>query len=146
MSDPNNCLFCKIGSGKIPSYKVYEDDDLLAFLDIAPIRDGHVLIIPKSHHDYFDDLPEELAAKIIVLAQKMAKVQKRLYGVKRVGIMFTGVDVEHAHCHVVPMVKASDITSRQYITNDDLEFAPRPHADAEELSVISKQIQAGLSA
>ena len=79
MNDQNDCLFCKIGASKIPSFKVYEDDELLAFLDIAPIREGHVLIIPKAHHDYFDDLPNDLASRIMNLAQRIAKIQKKLY-------------------------------------------------------------------
>ena len=146
MNDLENCLFCKIGAGDIPSFKVYEDEELLAFLDIAPIREGHVLIIPKTHHEYFDDLPADLAGKIINLAQKIAKVQKKTYGVKRVGLMYTRVDVAHAHCHVIPMVKASDITSRQYIKTSDLEFEATPMADEAELKACSLAIFSGLEA
>jgi histidine triad (HIT) family protein len=145
MNDQNDCLFCKIGASKIPSFKVYEDDELLAFLDIAPIREGHVLIIPKAHHDYFDDLPNDLASRIMNLAQRIAKIQKKLYGVKRVGLMFTGVDVAHAHCHVVPMVKTSDVTSRQYIKTTDVTFEPTPRANEELLTKAKEVIQAGLA-
>src|SRR5690554_2235770 len=60
-----NCIFCRIANGEIPSHVVYEDDEVKAFLDIQPIRPGHVLIVPKAHHDYFDDLPPALASSIV---------------------------------------------------------------------------------
>ena len=141
MSVMEGCLFCKIAAGEIPAVKVYEDNEIIAFLDIAPVREGHTLIVPKSHHDYFEDLPPALAAKIMNKAQEIAKAHKKLYGVKRVGLMFTGVDVAHAHCHVIPMVKASDITSRQYIKNEDLEFEQMPRADIEMLKQSAENIQ-----
>ena len=62
----DNCIFCRIGSGEIPSHVVYEDDQLKAFLDIQPIRTGHVLIVPKAHYDYYESLPAQLAAAIVI--------------------------------------------------------------------------------
>lgn len=64
---PRPCLFCRIGRGEIPAHVIHEDDQVLAFLDIGPIRTGHVQIIPRAHHPYFEELPEGLAATIMVL-------------------------------------------------------------------------------
>ena len=74
------CIFCRIAAGELPSHVVYEDDQLKAFLDIYPIRPGHVQIIPKTHHDYYDDLPPGLASAIMHLGQRLGKVMKTVYG------------------------------------------------------------------
>lgn len=132
-STQENCIFCRIAAGEIPSHVVYEDDDIKAFLDIQPIRPGHVLIVPKSHHDYYDDLPPELAARIVHLGQKLGKAMKRLYGVERVAFLFTGTDVAHVHAHVVPMHEKTDITSPIYIEQQSLSFRLAPRAGDDEL-------------
>ena len=101
MSD--NCLFCRIARREIPAHILHEDDRLLAFLDIQPVRPGHTLIIPKQHYPYFEDMPADLAGHILNLGQKLGRHMKRLYGVDRVGFAFTGIHVAHAHAHVIPM-------------------------------------------
>lgn len=128
----DNCIFCRIASGEIASHVVHEDERMKAFLDIQPIRPGHVLIVPKTHHDYFDDLPAELAAGIVHLGQRLGKAMKSIYGVERVAFLFTGTDVAHVHAHVVPMHEKTDITSPVYIEQQDLSFrlAPRAGDDA----------------
>lgn len=129
----DNCIFCRIASGGIPSHVVYEDDQLKAFLDIQPIRPGHVLIIPKTHHDYYDDLPPELASSIVHLGQRLGKVMKAHYGVERVAFLFTGTDVAHVHAHVLPMHEKTDITSPVYIEQQSLSFRLAPRAGDDEL-------------
>ncbi len=132
----NACHFCELATGRINSQTVFEDRDLLAFLDIRPIRRGHVLIIPRAHFAYFDDLPPGLAHQLMALGQRIARVQKRLYGVERVAFLFTGGDIAHAHAHVVPMVEKNDITSRRYIKEDRVTFQPIPDALPQELEMI----------
>jgi histidine triad (HIT) family protein len=111
----SDCLFCRIARKETPAVVLHEDDQLLAFLDIGPIREGHTQIIPKAHFDTFDVLPSELAAQILDLGQQLARRMKEIFGVDRVAFLFTGGDVPHAHAHVVPLKEKTDITSAQYI-------------------------------
>jgi histidine triad (HIT) family protein len=110
----NDCLFCRIARKEIASVIVHEDAELLAFLDNDPIRAGHTQVVPKSHFDYFENLPPELAGKILALGQQLAQRMKTVYRVDRVGFAFTGGDVAHAHAHVVPLHEKTDITSARY--------------------------------
>ncbi|BCJ91041.1 histidine triad protein [Terrihabitans soli] len=142
----SGCLFCRIAKGELPSHPVYEGERLYAFLDINPIRPGHVQIIPREHFAYFDDLPADLAAEILQLGQKLSKVLKAQYGVKRVAFLFTGGDVPHAHAHLVPMVEGTDITSRRYIAEEQLTFRPTPRVPDEELAKTAGTIRASLDA
>jgi histidine triad (HIT) family protein len=127
-----DCLFCRIAKGEIEEAFVHEDDDLVAFLDINPIRPGHLQIVPRFHYTTFEEMPAELAAASIHLGQRFARAMKALYGVARVGFADSGGDIAHAHAHVVPMVERTDITSLRYIEADNLRFRsqPRPPADA----------------
>src|SRR5690606_6881639 len=101
--------------------------------DIHPIRPGHVLIIPKAHYDYYDDLPPEVAAAIVHLGQRLGKAMKAAYGVERVAFVFTGTDVAHTHAHVLPMHEKTDITSPVYIEQQGLTFRLAPRAQDEDL-------------
>jgi len=142
--DPASCLFCRIGAKSVPAHVVHESERILAFLDIHPIRRGHVVIIPKAHHAYFDDLPADLAAEILGLARELAPILRRRYEAKRVGFMFTGTDIAHAHAHVVPMVEPTDLTSRRYIAEEQLSFGPAPRMPDEELGAIAREVAAAL--
>jgi len=139
MSD--DCLFCRIARHEIPAHVVHEDDELLAFLDLHPVRPGHVLIIPRAHHDYFEDLPADLAARSLALGQRLARGMKRLYGVPRVAFAYTGIHVAHAHAHVIPMHDPQDITSTQYIEQRELTFVMPPQADAAELAHTARALR-----
>ncbi|MCC2597011.1 HIT family protein [Pusillimonas sp. MFBS29] len=143
-TSPKPCIFCAITSKKIPANIVYEDDDFVAFLDIHPIRPGHVLIVSRAHHAYFDDLPPELAARLIQLGQRFAKAMKSIHGVERVGFLCTGTDVAHVHAHLVPLFTSTDVTSVAYIEQKDLTFRTAPRASDEELSVQSGRLRAAL--
>src|SRR5690606_14091248 len=105
-----------------------------------------VVIIPKAHHAYFDDLPADLAAEILGLARELAPILRRRYDAKRVGFMFTGTDIAHAHAHVVPMVEPTDLTSRQYIAEENLSFGPAPRMPDDELGAIASRLSADLVA
>lgn len=139
-----NCIFCRIAAGEIPSHVIYEDDQLKAFLDIHPIRPGHVLIVPKSHHDYFDDMPPELASAVVHLGQRLGKAMKAIYGVERVAFLFTGTDVTHVHAHVLPMHEKMDITSPVYIQQQELSFQLAPRASDDDLRRVVADLTAQL--
>lgn len=138
------CIFCSIANKKIPANIVYEDDDFVAFLDIHPIRPGHVLIISRAHHAYFDDLPPALAARLMQLGQRFAKVMKGIHGAKRVGFLCTGTDVAHVHAHLVPLFTSTDITSVAYIEQKELSFSTAPRASDEELQAQSEHLRLAL--
>jgi histidine triad (HIT) family protein len=145
MTDPtHDCIFCRIACGEVPSQSVYEDEKLYAFLDIRPIRPGHVQIVPRAHHAFFDEMPPELAAEIVQLGQKLAGALKRIWGVRRVGFLFTGGDVEHVHAHVVPLVAGTDITSRRYIAEETITFRNMPQVPDAELAETAVRIRSAL--
>ena len=106
------CVFCGVAQHSVESVVVYEDDEVIAVLDIAPIRPGHTQIVPKRHVETFG-----LAARIIHLGQQIARRLKERYGVERVAFLFTGGDIPHAHAHVVPLHEITDITSARYIVS-----------------------------
>lgn len=141
-----DCLFCRLARGDLPTDPVYQSDDLLAFLDIHPIRPGHTLIIPRRHYPYYDDLPTPVVAEIMALGQRLAPVLRARYQVERVAFFFTGVDIAHAHAHVVPMFERTDITSPTYIAERPLSFRPAPRADATELASVAEALRQGLAA
>jgi histidine triad (HIT) family protein len=97
--------------------RVHEDGELIALLDIAPIRPGHTVILPKTHIETFERLPAPLAGRILDLGQQLARRMKELYQVERVAFFFTGTDVAHAHAHVVAIHARMDVTSARYITS-----------------------------
>lgn len=141
----DTCLFCRIANGRVPSHVVYESDQVLAFLDINPIRTGHVQLIPRQHFPYFDAIPTEIATEILTVGQKLAPVLRRLFAVERVAFLFTGGDIAHAHAHVVPLVEATDITSRQYIVEASLTFQNAPRVSESQLAVTADAIRSGLT-
>ena len=140
----NGCLFCEIAQGRVRPHILFEDEHVLAFLDVGPIRRGHAQIIPRTHIRHFDDLPSELAWRILSVAQRVAKAQKNLYNVERVAFLFTGGDFAHAHAHVVPMVEKTDITSRRYIAEEILTFRALPAPSSAELEAVSQELRASM--
>ena len=139
-----DCFFCRIAAGREKAHLVHEDQEVVAFLDRFPIRPGHVQIVPRAHHPYFDDLPPELAARIVGLGQTIAKSLKRLEGVERVGFLFSGGDIAHVHAHVVPLHEKTDLTSRRYIAERDLTFGPMRRARDADLFAMSRRLRDAL--
>lgn len=127
------CLFCRIAARELGCHAVYEDEDVLAFLDIHPIRTGHTLVIPRTHHQWFEDIPPVLAGKITNVAQELAKRMKAIYSVERVAMFYTGIHVAHAHAHIVPMHHRHDVTSTAYLEQGRDDFTLPPRADVAEL-------------
>ena len=102
-------LFSKIVQGEIPAYKVAENEDYLAFLDIFPVAEGHTLVIPKKEVDYLFDLSDEDYVGLQLFAKKVAIGLKKAIPCKKVGTMVLGLEVPHAHIHLVPMQSEADL-------------------------------------
>ncbi len=103
-------IFTRIIDGEIPSYKVAESDSCYAFLDINPLAVGHTLVVPKKEVDYILDVEDELYKTLFVFAKKVGKAIASVIDCKRVGMIVFGLDVPHAHIHLIPINKASDMS------------------------------------
>ena len=102
-------IFTRIINGEIPCYKVAEDENFIAFLDINPLVDGHTLVVPKIEEDYIFDLDDETLAKMMAFAKKVAAQIKTVTECKRVAIAVLGMEVPHAHMHLIPMNTEGDV-------------------------------------
>lgn len=102
-------IFTKIINGELPSYKIAEDDKCYAFLDISPLAEGHTLVVPKQEVDYIFDIDDELYAHLHLFAKKVAKAIKQAVPCEKVGIAVIGLDVRHAHIHLVPLKAVGDL-------------------------------------
>lgn len=102
-------IFSRIAAGEIPSYKVAEDKDHFAFLDINPVHPGHVLVIPRKETDYIFDLSDEEYSSLMLFAKRVAKAIRKAIPCKKVGVTVIGLDVNHVHVHLVPMNTGSDM-------------------------------------
>ena len=117
-------IFSKIIAGDIPCYKVAEDEHFFAFLDINPLVKGHTLVVPKQEVDYIFDLSDEDLAAMHVFAKKIARAIEKAIPCKRVGVAVMGLEVPHAHIHLIPINKESDmIISNPKMKLSDSEFA-----------------------
>ena len=102
-------IFSKIANNEIPSYKIAENDDFLAFLDVNPLVKGHTLIIPKKETDYIFDINDEEYANLFIFAKKVAVALKNAIECKRIGVAVIGLEVPHAHVHLIPINKMKDM-------------------------------------
>lgn len=117
-------IFSRIVAGEIPSYMVAENDMFYAFLDIAPLAKGHTLVIPKREVDYFYDLEDDELREMIVFAKSIAKKIKATTGCKKVATVVLGLEVAHAHIHLVPMNTEKDVDfSKEKLSLTPEEFA-----------------------
>ncbi|MBR6806249.1 MAG: HIT family protein [Bacteroidaceae bacterium] len=128
-------IFSRIVAGEIPSYKVAEDDKFFAFLDINPLAKGHTLVIPKREVDYFFDLTDEEIGAMQIFAKKVATAIKEAFPCVKVGQAVLGLEVPHAHIHLVPMQSEKDML----FTNPKLKLT------AEEFAEIAQKINSSLS-
>ena len=106
-------LFTKIINGEIPSYKCAENEKFYAFLDINPVQKGHTLVVPKKETDYIFDIDDGDLAEMIVFAKKVAKAVKAVVPCVKIGVAVIGLEVRHAHIHLVPMQKEGDMDFRK---------------------------------
>ena len=128
-------IFTRIVNREIPAQILREDDEFLAFLDVRPIRAGHSLVIPKREIDDVFDLPEPLLAGLLVFARPVANAIRATTGAQRVGLAVVGIEVPHAHVHLVPI---DDI--------GDLDFRKAREADDADLAAMAERIRAALDA
>lgn len=124
-------IFTKIIKGEIPAHKIYEDDDVLAFLDIHPVTEGHTLLIPKKQVEFVWDLDAETYARLMNAAQKVAVNLREKLNVKFIGQQIIGVDVPHAHVHLIPFSQTSD-----FHKHPDMTAEP----NHEELAELAKKL------
>ena len=124
-------IFSRIIAGEIPCYKVAENEKFFAFLDIAPLAKGHTLVVPKREVDYFFDLEDDELAEMVVFAKQIAKKIKATTGCKKVATVVLGLEVAHAHIHLVPMNTEKDVD----FSKDKLSLSP------EEFAEIAKSLQ-----
>ena len=122
-------LFTKIVNGEIPCHKILEDDRYLAFLDIRPINPGHTLVIPKQETDYIFDLEDNELSGAMIFAKKVAVMIEKVVECERIGIMVAGLEVPHAHIHLIPINAVAD-----------LNFANAKEADPQELADMAVRI------
>ena len=106
-------IFSRIVAGEIPCYKIAENDKFFAFFDISPLVSGHTLVIPKKEEDYIFDISDADLAEMIVFAKKIAVAIKKAIPCKKVGVAVIGLEVPHAHIHLVPMQKEGDLDFRR---------------------------------
>ena len=118
-------IFSKIIAGEIPCHKVAEDDRCFAFLDIRPVVYGHTLVIPKQEVDYYFDLDDEYISHLNVFAKKVAKAIQKEVDCIRIGVMVAGLEVPHAHIHLIPMQSIADLT----FTNERVNVSQEDMAD-----------------
>ena len=127
-------IFTRIIEREIPAHILHEDDDFLAFLDVRPIREGHTLVIPKTEVDDVFDLPDPLLAGLLPFARPVANAIQRVTGATRIGMAVLGLEVPHAHLHLVPIDGLHDLDFRR----------ARPAAD-DELAAAAERIRAALA-
>lgn len=127
-------IFSKIIAGQIPSYKIAENDKFYAFLDIFPIVEGHVLVVPKVETDNIFDLADEYLGEVLLFSRPIAKAIEKAFDCNRCGITVMGLEVPHAHVHLVPINSADDVN----FTRPKLKLSP------EQMKAVQEKILAGL--
>jgi len=127
-------IFSRIINGEIPCYKIAEDKDFFAFLDINPIKKGHTLVIPKMETDYIFQLDDQILAGLMLFAKKVGLAIEKAIPCKRIGIAVMGMEVPHAHIHLVPMENEGDLNFK----NPKLKFT------TEEMNVIAEKIRSNV--
>ena len=118
-------IFSKIIAGEIPSYKIAENDKFYAFLDLFPLREGHVLVVPKTETDKFFDLGDNYLSEILLFARPIALAIEKSFKCNRCGISVVGLEVPHAHVHLIPINSANDLNFTQAKTQSSAEQLKR---------------------
>jgi histidine triad (HIT) family protein len=116
---PMATVFSKIIAGEIPARFVYSDERSVAFLTIEPLRPGHTLVVPRDEIDHWIDLPPDLAAHLFVVSQRVGQAIERAFRPRRIGVLIAGLEVPHAHLHLVPFDHMSELDLRKVDHNPD---------------------------
>ncbi|MBU9889479.1 MAG: HIT family protein [Candidatus Omnitrophica bacterium] len=127
-------IFTRIVKGELPAHKILENEKYLAFLDLRPVNPGHTLVIPKEEIDYIFDIEDELLKGLFVFAKKVAAALRQTIPCKRIGVMVAGLEVPHAHVHLIPILESLS----------ELNFARAKDVSAEELAAIAAKVRANL--
>jgi histidine triad (HIT) family protein len=127
-------IFTRIINGEIPSYKVAENDNFFAFLDINPLSKGHTLVVPKKEVDYIFDLDDNTLGELHIFAKKIAKAIEKSVSCKRIGTAVIGLEVPHAHLHLIPINEMSDMSFEK----------PKLKLDQQEFITILEKIKSNL--
>lgn len=127
-------IFSKIIAGEIPGYKIAENEKFFAFLDVFPLREGHVLVVPKMETDKLFDLPDDYLGEMLLFAKPIAHAIEKSFNCNRCGISVVGLEVPHAHIHLIPINSANDLNFTQ----------SKPQASAENLKKVQEKILANL--
>lgn len=128
-------IFSKIIAGELPAYTIAEDENFIAFLDIAPLVKGHVLVVPKTEIDKVFDLPDDILAKILVFAKPIGKAIEKSFACNRCGISVVGIEVPHTHVHLIPINTANDLNFTR----------PKLKLEADEMKSIQQKILSHLA-
>ena len=128
-------IFSKIIAGEIPSYKIAENDRFFAFLDISPLAQGHTLVVPKVEIDKIFDLDDDLLAEGILFAKKIGKAIEKAFDCNRCGLSVIGLEVPHAHVHLIPINSSNDLNFTQ----------PKAKASDEELKQVQEKLLTNLN-
>ncbi len=138
------CTFCRIVSGELPSSIIWEDDEAMAFMSLRAVNKGECMVIPKEHIDHFTSIPDALAAKMLLVAQRIGRRNLALYGPERIGYVVHGYGVPHAHFLIVPQNDPNDITSQKFIqvVDGEIEFTDQhlPLIPREELDRMAAEL------
>lgn len=124
-------IFSKIIAGETPSYKIAEDENFYSFLDINPVSKGHVLVVPKKEIDYIFNLDDDMLADMMLFSKKVAKAMKKVIDCNRIGVTVMGLEVPHAHIHLIPISSESDMSFQ----------SPKKKLSPEEFNEIATSIR-----
>lgn len=127
-------VFSKIIDRELPGHFVFEDDQAVAIMTIAPVMPGHVLVIPKEEIDHWDDVPDDLMTHLMAVSRKLAKAMKAVYQCQRVSMQIIGIEVPHTHLHLIPINEIADA-----------DFAKAAMAEADQLAAEAEKIRQAMS-
>ena len=130
------CIFCEIVAGQEPASVIYADDRVMAFMGVRPAQPGECMVIPREHIDHFSDLPDDLAAHVMVVAQNISRNVRRVFSPRRVGLVVHGFGVPHAHLLIVPQHQTDDITSGRFARIEDNKIV----YDLKNVAIVKREL------
>jgi histidine triad (HIT) family protein len=140
----STCVFCRIVAGDSPASIIWQDEEAMALMNLRAVNKGECMVIPKEHIDHFTSIPDPLAAKILLVAQRIGRKIMQVYKPERIGYVVHGYGVPHAHFLIVPQNDPNDITSRKFmrVVDGEIEFTEQllPILPREELDRIAEEL------
>ena len=140
----SSCVFCRIAAGESPASIIWQDNEAMAVMNLRAVNRGECMVIPREHIDHFTDIPDPLAAKILLVAQRIGRRIMQVYKPERIGFVVHGYGVPHAHFLIVPQNDPNDITSRKFmrVVDGEIEFTDQllPLVPREELDKMAAEL------